>query len=62
MRRLNLEKLACEKCGHTWTPRKNRVVMCARCKTKRFDRRLTFAEKTEKDLRGIIRKIKHKSG
>ena len=26
-------KLKCERCGHTWVPRKTEVIICPKCKS-----------------------------
>ena len=33
---IDLVKLTCKRCGHTWTPAKSPVVRCARCKSQHW--------------------------
>jgi len=35
--KVELKQIKCERCGHTWTPRKTDIRMCPKCKTPYFD-------------------------
>jgi len=30
---VTITKLKCERCGHTWVPRKAEVIICPKCKS-----------------------------
>ena len=34
-------KCTCKKCGHTWTPRVEKVAACPKCKSYTWDREKT---------------------
>ena len=34
---VKIKKLRCGKCGHEWTPRKESVVQCPKCKSARWN-------------------------
>ena len=36
--KINIKKLTCRRCGHQWYPRLPEVKMCAKCKTKYWDK------------------------
>jgi len=31
--KIKIQKLHCERCGHTWTPRRDEVIICPKCKS-----------------------------
>ena len=35
--KIKIEKLNCKRCGHTWTPRKEEVRICPKCKSPYWD-------------------------
>lgn len=37
MPQIDLPELECTQCGHTWTPRKEDVRICPKCKSIRWD-------------------------
>jgi len=40
MTEIELKELVCKKCGHKWIPRKETVLICPKCKSVRWNRRV----------------------
>ncbi|MHB1376486.1 MAG: hypothetical protein ACYCXB_03575 [Candidatus Humimicrobiaceae bacterium] len=36
--KLKIKKIKCLRCGHVWTPRKEEIRMCPKCKSPYFDK------------------------
>ena len=36
--KITITKYKCERCGHIWSPRKNDVRICPKCKSPYFDK------------------------
>ena len=36
--KIRIRKLECRKCGHKWTPRRDDVRQCPKCKSVRWDK------------------------
>lgn len=37
MKTVTIRKLTCQRCGHEWVPRAERVYQCPRCKSAKWD-------------------------
>jgi len=37
--KIEVEMLKCERCGHTWKPRKEEVLICPKCKSPYWNRK-----------------------
>ena len=44
---MNIEdfRKICKRCGHSWIPRKNKVIICPKCKSPYWDRERTNKKK-----------------
>ena len=38
MAKVTIPKLKCERCGHSWVPRKSEITICPRCKSPYWNR------------------------
>ncbi len=42
---INVKQLKCQKCRHTWIPRKKEIRICPKCKTAYWDKPLSERNK-----------------
>jgi len=44
---IEIKKLKCERCGHSWVPRKQNIVICPSCKSPYWFRKKKEVENNE---------------